>query len=104
MLQYLGSVGGKRNFVHGPAISSHHKKQMTMLSIIAGFAPSNVSYTWEDAILGHEIFASIFERGNRILGVITTEAKIGAYEQGASRSVLQMFTLFGDPAVSLKAW
>ena len=71
---------------------------------IGAFAPSNVSYTWEDAILGHEIFASIFERGNRILGVITTEAKIGAYEQGASRNVLQMFTLFGDPAVSFKAW
>jgi len=71
---------------------------------IGAFAPSNVSYTWEDAILGHEIFASIFERGNRILGAITTEAKIAAYEQGASQNVLQMFTLFGDPAVRLKAW
>ncbi|HEW98240.1 MAG: hypothetical protein DRR16_23055 [Candidatus Parabeggiatoa sp. nov. 3] len=71
---------------------------------IGAFAPSNVSYTWEDAILGHEIFASIFERGNRILGAITTEAKIAAYEQGASQNVLQMFTLFGDPAISLKSW
>jgi len=62
------------------------------------------SYTWEDAILGHEIFASIFERDLSLLGAITTEAKIGAYEQGASQNVLQMFTLFGDPAISLKSW
>jgi len=27
-----------------------------------------------------------------------------AYEQGASQNVLQMFTLFGDPAISLKWW
>jgi hypothetical protein len=71
---------------------------------IAAFAPSNVSYTWEDMILGKEIFSSIFEQGNKIMGTITTQGKIAAYEQGTSQSVLQMFTLFGDPALSLKEW
>jgi hypothetical protein len=71
---------------------------------IAAFAPSNVSYTWEDMILGKEIFSSIFEQGNKIIGTITTQGKIAAYEQGTSQSVLQMFTLFGDPALSLKEW
>ena len=71
---------------------------------IGAFAPSNVSYTWEDQILADAIFSNIFEQGNRTLGVITTQAKITAYEQGASQNVLQMFTLFGDPAVSLKEW
>ncbi|WP_171899646.1 hypothetical protein [Candidatus Marithrix sp. Canyon 246] len=32
----------------------------------------------------------------------TTQAKIKAYELGASAEVLRMFTLFGDPALSLK--
>lgn len=71
---------------------------------IAAFAPSNVSYTWEDMILGKEIFSSIFEQGNKIMGIITTQGKIAAYEQGTSQSVLQMFTLFGDPALSFKEW
>ena len=71
---------------------------------IAAFAPSNVSYTWENTILGKEIFSSIFEQSNKIIGAITTQGKIAAYEQGTSQSVLQMFTLFGDPALSLKEW
>ena len=71
---------------------------------IGAFAPSNVSYAWEDMILANEIFSLIFEQGNRVLGAITTQAKIAAYEQGVSQNALQMFTLFGDPAVSLKAW
>jgi hypothetical protein len=71
---------------------------------IAAFAPSNVSYLWEDAILAHEIFASIFEQGQRIVGAITTEAKIGAYEEGGAQEILNKFILFGDPALSLKAW
>lgn len=71
---------------------------------IAAFAPSNVSYTWEDMILANEIFSSIFEQNNRNLGTITTSAKIAAYQQGTSQNLLQMFTLFGDPAVNLKNW
>ncbi len=71
---------------------------------IGAFAPSNVSYTWEDMILANEIFSIIFEQGNRNLGAITTQAKITAYEQGASQNVVKMFTLFGDPAVNLKDW
>jgi hypothetical protein len=71
---------------------------------IATFAPSNVSYTWEDTILAHAIASLIFEDGNRIVGAITTQSKITAYEQGASANVLKMFTLFGDPAVRLKEW
>ena len=71
---------------------------------IGVFAPSNVSYSWEDVILAREIFSTIFEKGNRKLGAITTQSKIATYGQGGSETLVQMFTLFGDPAVSLKAW
>lgn len=71
---------------------------------VGAFAPSNVSFLWEDMILGNEVFSNIFEQGNRILGSITTQAKIAAYQRGTSSNVIEMFTLFGDPAVSLKNW
>ena len=71
---------------------------------IGTFAPSNVSYSWEDEILAHEIFSTIFAEGNRILGAITTQAKIATYGRGGSETLVQMFTLFGDPATRLKDW
>lgn len=71
---------------------------------IATFAPSNVSYAWEDRILSEEIFTILFEHNNRELGTITTQAKIEAFGRGTSENVIKMFTLFGDPATRLKAW
>ncbi|MDY6991265.1 MAG: C25 family cysteine peptidase [Pseudomonadota bacterium] len=71
---------------------------------IAAFAPSNVSYAWEDRILSEEIFTVLFEQNNRELGTITTQAKIEAFGRGTSENVIKMFTLFGDPATQLKAW
>lgn len=69
---------------------------------IGVFAASNLTYLWENAILANYIFDSVFKQGNRRLGLITTEAKIKAYEQGASAEILKMFTIFGDPALRLK--
>ena len=71
---------------------------------IGAFAPSNLSYLWEDAIIAKEAFASLFEQDNRRLGALTTQAKIAAYGKGTSADVIKTFTLFGDPAVTLKAW
>jgi len=71
---------------------------------IGAFAPSKISYFWEDSILAKEIFSTIFDKENRILGAITTQAKLAAYKQGVSADVIQKFTLFGDPAVTLKEW
>ena len=71
---------------------------------IGAFAPSNLSYLWEDAILAKEAFSSLFEQDTRRLGALTTQAKIAAYGRGTSADVIKTFTLFGDPAVTLKAW
>ncbi len=71
---------------------------------IGSLAPSNVSFLWEDAILANEVFSTLFEQGNRTLGAITTQAKIGAYGRGTSADVIKTFTLFGDPAVTLQDW
>ncbi|BAP55346.1 hypothetical protein THII_1049 [Thioploca ingrica] len=71
---------------------------------IGSFAPSNLSYLWEDAILAQEAFSILFEQGVKRLGALTTQAKIAAYGKGTSADVIKTFTLFGDPAVSLKDW
>jgi hypothetical protein len=71
---------------------------------IGALAPSNLSYLWEDAILAEEAFSILFEQDNRRLGAFTTQAKIAAYGKGTSADVIKTFALFGDPAVTLKAW
>jgi hypothetical protein len=71
---------------------------------IGSFAPSNLSYLWEDSILAQEAFSILFEQGIKRLGALTTQAKIAAYSKGTSADVIKTFTLFGDPAVSLKDW
>lgn len=64
----------------------------------AAFAPSGLGYLWEHEILGKELFSSIFKKGNKLFGVITTESKINAFARGASEDILKTYTLFGDPA------
>ncbi|MEA2014579.1 MAG: C25 family cysteine peptidase, partial [Thermodesulfobacteriota bacterium] len=69
---------------------------------IAHFGPSGLGYTWEQEILGKEIFETIFDQGKNIIGYITTQSKIDAYAGGVSDDCVKMFTLFGDPASVLK--
>jgi len=69
---------------------------------IASFSPSGLAYSSEHDILGNAVFSSIFEKGNRQLGVITTGSKIEAFAQGVSENTVKIFTLLGDPAVRLR--
>jgi hypothetical protein len=68
---------------------------------IGVFASSSLSYLWENTLLAQQIFVKLFQHNNRILGVLTTEAKIAAYQMGADQHVMSMYLLFGDPAVEL---
>lgn len=72
--------------------------------VIAGMLPSNLSYPSEDVVLSDELFATLFNQPNEALGAITTQAKIAAYQQGTSKELVEIFTFFGDPATTLKAW
>jgi len=68
---------------------------------IGVFASSSLSYLWENTILAQQIFVKLFQDNNRILGALTTEAKIAAYQKGANQHIMSMYLLFGDPAVEL---
>jgi hypothetical protein len=70
---------------------------------IACYAPTGLGYTWEHTYLAQELFDSIFQDGNRLLGVATTEARINAYvNHGVSSDIVQTFVLLGDPYNELK--
>ncbi len=65
-------------------------------------APSGLGYVWEHEILAKELFSTIFEAENGVMGSAVTEAKIAAYGKGITADALQTFTLFGDPATVLR--
>lgn len=88
-------------FVSSYAYSLAEEMIIAKTGAIGVFAASNLTYLWENAILANYIFDSVFKQGNRRLGLITTQAKIKAYELGASAEVLRMFTFFGDPYIKL---
>lgn len=69
---------------------------------IAAFSPSGLGYGWEHQILGDEVFSSIFVKGARPLGAITTQSKINAYARGVTQDLVSSFTLLGDPATRLR--
>jgi len=62
------------------------------------FSPSSLTYLWEHEYLNKAIFSILFEQGDNVLGSLTTQSKIAAYAQGASKEILSTFILFGDPA------
>ena len=66
------------------------------------FSSSTLGFEWEHNILNKEIFSSIFNEGNDILGLICTESKIDAFAKGITPDTMISFTLFGDPAGKLK--
>jgi len=69
---------------------------------IAVFAPTGLGYTSEHDILAQELFSTIFNDGNIILGSTTTQAKIRAFSRGVSSDIVETFVLFGDPVTKLK--
>lgn len=69
---------------------------------IAAFSPSGLGYTWEHELLGEALFTALFEDNLRMLGPLTTGAKLTAYARGASLDIVRVFTLFGDPSLTLK--
>jgi hypothetical protein len=69
---------------------------------IACLASTGFGYTFEHSVLSEKIFNRLFTDGDRIVGSVVYTGKINAYNQIQSRSILETFTLFGDPATALK--
>ena len=69
---------------------------------IAAFSPSGFGLYSDFSVLGNAVFSSLFETGERIIGKVTTGAKIEAFSKGGSENMLHTYTLFGDPAARLK--
>lgn len=69
---------------------------------IAMWSPSAFAYPSEQRLIGHELFSGIFEKGNKILGSVTTAAKVNPFIKGEIyEENLDVFTFFGDPATKL---
>jgi len=66
---------------------------------IAVFAPTGLGYTFEHNKLAEELFKRLFQDKETELGPLTTAAKISAH---LSKDSVEMFTLFGDPSLSLR--
>jgi len=66
---------------------------------IAVFAPTGLGYTFEHERLTDELFKRLFQDQETQLGPLTTAAKISAR---ITRDSVEMFTLFGDPSLSLR--
>lgn len=69
---------------------------------IACLAPTGLGFTSEHEVLADKIFNGMFNDGDTIAGSVVYSGKINAYNQIASRDILETFTFFGDPATELK--
>ena len=69
---------------------------------IACLAPTGVGYPSEHKVLAENIFNDFFKNEITTIGPLITGAKIKAYNEIASREIVETFTLFGDPATELK--
>lgn len=69
---------------------------------LAMWSPSAFAYPSEQRLIGHELFSGIFEKGNNILGSVTTAAKVNpVIKKEIYEENLDVFTFFGDPATRL---
>ncbi len=66
---------------------------------IAVFAATGLGYTFEHNKLAEELFKRLFQDKETELGPLTTAAKISAR---LAKDSVEMFTLFGDPSLSLR--
>ena len=70
---------------------------------IGMWAPAAFAYPSEQRHVGRRLFEGLFREGDRIMGSVTTRAKLRAYvEDGVHVENLHNFTLFGDPATRLR--
>jgi len=70
---------------------------------VASWMPTGLGYTGEHEILDRELFSTLLMDDTSILGTATTLAKISGYgEYSLSVDLIEVFTLFGDPATKLK--
>jgi len=69
---------------------------------IGAFAPSGLGYVWAHQILDTQLVTKLFQENVNVAGPAMTGAKIAAYAQGIPGDMVEMFTLFGDPATRLR--
>lgn len=70
---------------------------------LALWSPTGLGYTWQHSLLAETLFDIIFNEGEAVLGKAIIRAKGVAYrDKGVSRDMVEMYTLFGDPATRLK--
>jgi len=69
---------------------------------IGAFAPSGLGYVWAHQILDTQLVTQLFQENVTIAGPAVTGAKMAAYAQGIPGDMIEMFTLFGDPATRLR--
>jgi len=70
---------------------------------IAAWSPTGLGYTSWHETLSRELYATIFEEYTYQLGPATTAAKLKTFAQLGWRDPIEIFTLFGDPALTLQA-
>ncbi len=69
---------------------------------IGAWSPTGLGYTfWHEATI-KALYETIFADHNSQLGPATTTAKIEAYANLGWREPIEIFTLFGDPALALQ--
>ena len=69
---------------------------------IAAFGSTGINYEWENSLVGMQFFNLFFAGNNLTIGAVCSQAKVGAYQQGASVDLLRTFTLIGDPATRIR--
>jgi hypothetical protein len=70
--------------------------------IIAGFSPTGLGVATGHDALQRGFFDTIFREHNSLLGQAAANAKLELYATGQNFDLLHTFTLFGDPALSIK--
>jgi hypothetical protein len=66
---------------------------------VAHFGSSGVAWAYEDNKLGENLFRAMFQYGERALGIITTQGKLG--HQRIIQELVDVFNLLGDPAMKI---
>jgi hypothetical protein len=66
---------------------------------VAHFGSSGVAWANEDNLLGQNLFRAIFQDGERAIGIVTTQGKLGL--RHISSELIDVFNLLGDPAMKI---
>ena len=70
---------------------------------LAVWSPTSLGYTREHEALAGYLFDALFKEGTNVIGEAILRAKTMAYQKndGVSKDIVHMYTLFGDPATRL---